>query len=118
MAEHHELDFDKIVALLKGKGINAYVEQTGGGTATIYAGELKARGKGAAIGAEKVFDDDRWDASAGPGWFAGPGWTRGRGGTEEFYVGPDDDGEADPVAADESWDEQRAADEIAKVVAK
>lgn len=106
MSEQYELDFDRIVQILNEQGIKAYTEQTGGGTATIYAGTpVHEEGWG-----------DRYPAVAGPGYFAGPGWTHGTGTKGEFCVGPDDDGVANPIFSDDTWTEQRAADEIAKVV--
>lgn len=116
-----ELDMDKICELLKKRGIPAIVEQTGGGTATIYAGELRkkmVKATPAPLGhrsAGSTFEE-RWQASAGPGWFKGPGWTNGRADTDEFYVGTDDDGEGEYVAATDQWTEATAADAIAAVV--
>lgn len=117
-----ELNFDTIVELLKERDIPAIVEQTGGGTATIYAGEMYKRRepvytwKTGPRTVDRWEDVDRWEAGAGPGYFEGPGWTNGRGGTEDFVVGRDDDGEGEYVYADDTWDEKRAADEITKVV--
>lgn len=106
MAE--QLNLDEVVRILKDKGIDAYVEQTGGGTATIFAGNQFIDGYGT----------NRYQACAGPGWFEGPNFTEARADTSEFYVGPDDDGVAEPVDADASWDEARAAEAIAAVVAR
>jgi hypothetical protein len=61
------IDLDAVVAELTKLGIPAIVEQTGGGTATIYAGEPYDGGDGA----------ERYPVAAGPGHFTGPGWTRG-----------------------------------------
>jgi len=84
-----ELNMDQITSILNRYGVPAYVEQTGGGCATIYAGTAYPDDKG----------QDRYDAVAGPGWFDGPGFTLPRAETEEFYIGLDDDGESDPVVA-------------------
>lgn len=103
-----ELNFDSICELLRAQGIPAYVEQTGGGCATIYAGEPDRTDP----------DWPRFAAVAGPGWFEGPGWTNGRGDTGEFYVGPDDDGESEVIVpATSRWDEARAAKAIADLIA-
>lgn len=80
------IDLDAVVEHLHRMGVHAYVEQTGGGTATIYAG---ARWHEEGWG-------DRWAAIAGPGWFDGPNWTQGRAHADDFYVGPDDDGASNP----------------------
>lgn len=100
------LDLDKVCDLLKERNIPAYVEQTGGGCATIYAGEPDRT-------------DPQWPrykALAGPGWFEGPGWSNGRADTSDFYVGPDDDGEGGYVISQADWTEADAAEAIAKQV--
>lgn len=96
------VNFDEVVELVRAQGIAAYVEQTGGGCATILAGTLS--------------EDGRAVAAAGPGWFEGPGWTLGRGDTDELFVGRDDSGESESAMADASWDERCVADELVKVV--
>lgn len=107
-----EVDMDKIVSIVRDDyGIPAYVEQTGGGTATIYAGP--------------THHEDGWGtrhaAAAGPGWFAGPHWTKGRGIVSDFFVGPDDDGSGDfaDLATDSpltgSWEHRAAALIVAQV---
>jgi len=108
----NEIDMEKICDILKEDyKIPAYVEQTGGGTATIYAGELKPVTRESvawypASGAEgpdqEVVDgkirvdhgtvtEEKYAAVAGPGWFRGPGWQHGVGELNDFYIGPDDD---------------------------
>lgn len=74
----NRIEFDTVVAKLRGHGIKAYVEQTGGGCATILVGEEK---------------DGRWEAAVGPGWFDEPGWSRGCGTTADLWVGKDDEGD-------------------------
>lgn len=91
MAELHDgqtwiVDMDKVVDMLHRADTFAYVEQTGGGTATIYAGHTFV---------ESDYGT-RYAALAGPGWFEGPGWTIARGYAADFYVGPDDEGDANP----------------------
>lgn len=98
------VDLEHVCRLLAAEGIPAYVEQTGGGVATIYAGQPRE-------------DEDRghrYPVIAGPGWFEGPDWTEGRADTRELYVGPDDDGEVTPTAIAPGTKE----DEIAAVIAK
>lgn len=81
-----QISLDKIVAHLKDTfDIAAYVEQTGGGTATIYAGPTQ----------DEPGWGDRYAAVAGPGWFNGPGRTEGTGDSRYFFIGPDDDGSAE-----------------------
>jgi len=74
-------DLDRICAELAALGVPATVEQTGGGTATLYAGE-------------PVYDPDEeryeYPVSAGPGHFVGPGWSVARSYREEFSFGPND----------------------------
>jgi hypothetical protein len=79
------IDMDAICEILRAGDIPAYVEQTGGGCATIYAG----------VPYTDEIGDARYPCLAGPGWFAGPGWTAGRGWVDEFCYGADDDGETD-----------------------
>ena len=92
-----ELNLDTVVENLKSRNVKAYVEQTGGGCATILVGEVT---------------DGRAEVLAGPGWFSGPAWTEGRADTEDFYIGPDDDGIADPIRVGDDWDEQKVAEVI------
>lgn len=81
-----EFSMDGVVDALNAAGFKAYTEQTGGGCATIYAGERYVDGEG----------DTRFQILAGPGWFAGEGlWTEPRADTDDFYIGPDDDGVVD-----------------------
>jgi hypothetical protein len=82
------VNMDLVVQILTDRGVPAVLEQTGGGTATIFAGA--------------THDDpewgDRYEACAGPGH-----WTHGWGNPDpantavgylgEFCVGPDDFGE-------------------------
>ncbi|MEU7822943.1 hypothetical protein [Catellatospora sp. NPDC049133] len=75
------ISFDRIVALLDDEGVKAYVEQTGGGTATIYIGETVT------IGGE-----EQYELAAGPGSFEGPGWTEGTSDTANFSISRDDHG--------------------------
>lgn len=112
------LDLDEVVRLLKDKGVVAYVEQTGGGTATIYAGEQFQQreetwrwvdGVRVSNGSETV---PRYPVIAGPGWFEGPGWTHPQADAGDFAIGPDDDGESDPVFTTATWTEADVAEEI------
>ena len=59
-------------------GYDVRLEQTGGGTATMY-----------------VYADgiDNALAVAGPGWFTTPSWTKALAGWDGFCIGLDDDGE-------------------------
>jgi hypothetical protein len=118
-----EISMDRVCELLRARGIPAYVEQTGGGVATIYAGKLEPvqepvyrwapEGGRERAGTTTV---ERWQAVAGPGWFE-PGWQNPRADLSDFSIGPDDDGEAEPVYAAEDWDEEQVAEAIAKQVA-
>lgn len=74
-----EIDMQAVCDDLKAMGIPAFVQQTGGGVATIYAGEPYT----------DPIDDEWYPAVAGPGWFDGPGWIRPFANPEDFYIGPD-----------------------------
>lgn len=96
-----DIDLDAVVAILNHRGHFAYVEQTGGGCATIYAGP-------------QFHDDEgykRYAAVAGPGWFNGPGWTLAAADCRDFYIGADDDGES-PYVSPSSPDITDVADLI------
>lgn len=87
-------DLDLIVRLLElDFGIKAYVDQTGGGCATLYAGE--------------PWEDEeygrRYPCVAGPGWFENGRVTeRARASRTDFYVGKDDEGVEDPIIIPET----------------
>jgi len=107
----HELNMDTIVELVKAEGFPAYVEQTGGGVATIYAGHtFKDTDSFGGI------DVDVWPVVAGPGWFEGPGWTKPRADKRDFYIGPDDPDSSKEYANGEGKTEQQIADEIVRQV--
>jgi hypothetical protein len=88
--------YDEVAALFNAIGVPGYVETTGGGCATIYAGPL--------VPFESVIDragntetEQRYKVAAGPGHF---GWGQPSVGTvEEFYIGLNDEGESDPPNA-------------------
>jgi hypothetical protein len=84
-------DADEIARIVRDThGVPCYVEHTGGGCATIYAGTPYTDAEG----------DPRYPAIAGPGYFVGGNRSNGaRFHRDECYVGPDDDGETvlDPV---------------------
>jgi hypothetical protein len=101
-----ELSLDAIVDLLRRGDIPAVVEQTGGGCATIQIGDLFTDAAGA----------ERYPILCGPGWFEGPRWKNARGDTEDLYVGPDDDGVADPVSLRGVRTEAEAAATIAALL--
>lgn len=86
------LDLDRIVVLLREQHHieNAYVEQTGGGVAAIYAGPKRPDPEG------RPGIDFRYAAVAGPGSY-GWGVKASTAALEEFYVGPDDQGDETPV---------------------
>lgn len=74
-------DMDELTTLLVRRGVSAYVQQTGGGCATVYIGNII---------------NDYYEMAAGPGWFNGPAWTLPRARWGDFYYGPDDDGDTIP----------------------
>lgn len=63
----------------------AYIEQTGGGTATLYIGATRA-----AIGFDA--DEPRYRLAAGPGSFDWGDSDRSTFYASDLYIGPDDDG--------------------------
>src|SRR6187397_1123417 len=93
------LNLDLVVHILsEAYNVPASVDQTGGGVATIMAGTPMPDDNG----------DERYQACAGPGWFLQhptrtaeglTGWfAQGRADNTDFYIGPDDDGQAEPIA--------------------
>jgi len=79
-------DADAIAALVRKEGIRCLVWQSGGGTATICAGEEYLDAEGIS----------RSPILVGPGIY-GWGERPSEFYSSELYLGPDDDGEADPV---------------------
>jgi hypothetical protein len=77
-----EFSMDEVVKILTAKGVpNAYVEMTGGGCATIFAGPTF----------EEPDYGTRYMVAAGPGSFR---WTEDSiGHTDEFCIGADDYGD-------------------------
>lgn len=89
--QDQEVDLDEVAAILATMGVDAVVEQTGGGCATIHAGPTRPH----------PFEPDTlaYAAVAGPGRY---GWGRrpSIADLSDFYVGPDDCGES---RATEAW---------------
>ncbi len=75
------IDLQAVADALHQRGHHAYVEHTGGNTATLYAGRQVPDRSG----------DPRWSVSAGPGWFEAPGRHKPSADTSELSVGPDSD---------------------------
>ncbi len=76
------IDLERLAdAVRQRTGAEAYVEQTGGGCATLYAGPQWTDEHG----------DQRYSVVVGPGWFDGPGWRHGYASYEECHVSRDDD---------------------------
>lgn len=105
-----DLNMDRVVELLKAKGVSAYVEQTGGGVATIFAGPSY----------EEPDYGTRYAACAGPGTYGWRPEDASMGHTDEFCVGADDYGDGPHKylsdAAAEAGDvpvEQEAAEDFA-----
>jgi hypothetical protein len=113
------LDLDAVVDILHKNDVEAYVEQTGGGTATIYAGKQADHEEPRYVWRDGVREQvgtetwARFPVIAGPGWFEGPGWSKGRADTGDFTIGPDDDGESDDIfTASDADNEATVAAEI------
>jgi hypothetical protein len=128
MSVERLLDMDKIVELVCAKGHAAYVEQTGGGTATIYASRewearpVYVRGDQANLPTgvrqyPKARDEEgRYEVAAGPGWFEGPGWSEPKGAAGDFVIGVDDNGESEAEVC--NGDEQMVAGMIVACLEK
>jgi hypothetical protein len=79
-------DMNAVCELVHRADVAAYVEHTGGGCATIYAGASRLDSHG----------DRRWAAVGGPGTFNHRDVDRHVGWFGDFYIGPDDDGDTMP----------------------
>lgn len=105
------LDMDRIAKRVADAGFAAYVEQTGGGCATIYASreweERPVTRMGEPAGTvrmpkthpDPVEGDDypRHDVVAGPGYFAGENWTQPRASVGDFSVCRDGNEDVDQM---------------------
>ena len=90
------IKMDRIVELVREAGFAAYVEQTGGACATIYASRR--------VGPDGYPERDasgHFEVAAGPGSWS-EGWPNGEpiSSSEDFCVGPDDDGETEATYCD------------------
>lgn len=84
------LDLDLVVDLVRRAGVHSYVEQTGGGCATIFAGARRPHP------ADTTGRDVLWACCAGPGTY-GWGQVPSVADPTDFYVGADDEGESMPL---------------------
>ncbi|MFF0348921.1 hypothetical protein ACFYP0_14600 [Micromonospora arida] len=73
-------DMQAVVVEIVRHGHHAHIDNSGGNTATIYAGSQHTEQNG----------DARWAVTAGPGWFARPDHREPVADTSEFHIGPDD----------------------------
>jgi hypothetical protein len=71
-AESDRVEFNAVADALRALGLSAFTEQTGGGTATLYAARTPDEVKRSVDGEENVPA-----ILMGPGSFAGPGYTNG-----------------------------------------
>lgn len=84
------INMDRVVEILRDEhSVEAYVEMTGGGVATIFAGDTYPNPEDA--------EDVRHAAVAGPGTYNHRDLGFSVAETEEFFVGADDMGESRPV---------------------
>lgn len=82
-----QINMDRIIDILNSRlEVSAYVEQTGGGVATIFAGAIR----------QEEGYGDRYAAVAGPGTY-GWGQRPSVADSVDFCVGADDSGETDPI---------------------
>ena len=79
--ETYEVNFERIVAAVKDRGIFAYTEHTGGGCATIYAGPQHT---------DPQDGEQYWAVAVGAGYFEGGSLQGdGIGDTRDLVVGFD-----------------------------
>lgn len=101
---------DAVVAILKSKGVdNAYVEQTGGGCATIFAGPTH----------EEPDYGKRYAVAAGPGAYGfhdGTQWHDSVGHTDEFCIGADDYGDGPNFYVSDLPDVPQTAEGVADLI--
>lgn len=107
------VDLDHVAWILNRRGLYAYVGQTGGGCATLFAAATEADYRRCGHGYEA--GSPLLTACAGPGWFDGPAWTMARADAADLWIGPDDCGEADPTCLCTA-DPETIADALAAVV--
>jgi hypothetical protein len=93
---------DDLAAKLQDRGIPAKIEMTGGGVATLYAGEL--------VHADE--DNPRYVAIVGPGNY-GYGVEPSTGFWDELSIAADDDYTTDGIY----WDGERTLDAVADFIA-
>jgi hypothetical protein len=82
----HLLHLEEVARLVREAGVNCVLDTSGGGVATLWAGPTRHE-SGYGI---------RFAALAGPGSY-GWGQRPSTGTTAEFFVGPDDNGQVDPL---------------------
>ncbi|NMH96565.1 hypothetical protein [Pseudonocardia acidicola] len=82
-----EIDMDRVAQLVRAAGVTCVLDTSGGGCATIWAGPTR----------EEPGYGTRSAAIAGPGMF-GWGQRPSTASISDFYIGPDDNGEADAVS--------------------
>lgn len=105
--------FRDLDALVKAAGVQSDYGQSGGGCCTLYAGPTIVETDTGATWYGKPVDITRATVAAGPGSYRGPDSFAD---TDEFYIGPDDDGEADPVKVAADWTVAEIAAEIVRQV--
>lgn len=104
------IDLDKVVGFarefLDDPTITCYVEQTGGGCATIYLGDtydFREGIMGAAWSPQNPIGEYR-PVLAGTGWFDQPGYSGGRADPSDFSIGYDQDLQSHPNYCIDGWD--------------
>lgn len=118
-----EIDLELVAEFVSAKllGVRCYVEQTGGGCATVYLGNTYTPRASDPLANHEVYAEqlkpgvllfpeqypfgDCVPVMAGPGWFNGPGWTDGRGHRDDFSVGYDcNDPEVEDDPGESNWE--------------
>lgn len=96
--EEGEFSMDKVAEIVRTKyGVDCWVNQTGGGCATIHAGKPYLDAEG----------NERYPAVAGPGSFSYDPEIPSTGSVFEFYLGSDNDGESEAWSAESLTDYQK-----------
>jgi len=101
--EEGTFSLDLLVQLLEDRGITAWTDMTGGGTATVMMKPTFADHE----------DTTRYACLAGPGGFDGPAYTLGYASLADFAFGADDDGVSEPGRATGPISYRQLADQIA-----
>lgn len=100
------LSLDAVALEIQLRGHFAFVDMTGGGCATVFAGEKRT----------DIFGDERYAVQLGAGHFEGPGWTNAVGWVEEMSFSKDDGGLSESFLIEEGWNEVDVAVAVVRLI--